>query len=97
MSAVASLKCQFCWTKDDDCENTIQECNEDIGQLCISSVSEAEWLAFGRKFVYRSCANGQFCQTGYSRATVTPNMYMVTKTYCCDTDMCNSEPFERKS
>ncbi|CAI5781062.1 Hypothetical predicted protein [Podarcis lilfordi] len=102
MSAVASLKCEFCWSQGKDCKNTsllgittpIQECNMDINGFCISGIGNAKMAGSASKFVFKSCVNGEFCHAGYSSAIVTSDMYMLIKTSCCNTDMCNSEPLE---
>lgn len=44
----------------------------------------------------KACMKSRDCHPGYVSTTMGPNNYMVTNTYCCQSDGCNRGSVPRK-
>ncbi|KAG9470817.1 phospholipase A2 inhibitor and Ly6/PLAUR domain-containing protein-like [Eleutherodactylus coqui] len=87
-----SLSCYHCTTNGSDCMKDEKTCVKTT-DICISTITEI--ITQGKpstKSLVRACGSKDECNTTYSVATNTTNLYAATK--CCDKEKCPIPVFD---
>ncbi|XP_039220278.1 phospholipase A2 inhibitor and Ly6/PLAUR domain-containing protein-like [Crotalus tigris] len=94
LSTVTSLRCQTCVAPINECEGEdvkVEECKEDE-EFCSTVVFNSTITKHPMNFVIKECRKREQCLSGSFSTTVIDGRFEVSKTNCCQTDVCNAEP-----
>ncbi|XP_010370732.1 phospholipase A2 inhibitor and Ly6/PLAUR domain-containing protein isoform X1 [Rhinopithecus roxellana] len=83
------LRCEICKAPGSRCHGQIRTCSSDK-DTCMLLVGKA--TSKGKEWVhtYKGCIRSQDCYSGVVSTTMGPKDYMVTRSFCCQSDGCNS-------
>ncbi|XP_070805625.1 phospholipase A2 inhibitor and Ly6/PLAUR domain-containing protein-like [Pituophis catenifer annectens] len=95
LSKVTSLKCQKCFTLETECEGDdvkVVECNEEE-EFCSTVVANTTITSTPMYVMVKGCSKREDCFDGLYTTSIVDGRFEVARTNCCQTDVCNAEPF----
>ncbi|PNI15310.1 PINLYP isoform 3 [Pan troglodytes] len=83
------LHCEICTAAGSRCHGQMKTCSSDK-DTCVLLVGKA--TSKGKELVhtYKGCIRSQDCYSGVISTTMGPKDHMVTSSFCCQSDGCNS-------